>query len=135
MVKAPFLTKGIFSPEDSIETIEKDIKKKPSKIPAKEREKLILIAKKLKNMVATPGWSDVIQPLLSQRGNPALLFDFFDQKGDRNVSEHDIAVCKAYYQLNNYIKNLIGLGERLIQEEGDNFSQRPQTRGRKPPGR
>jgi len=111
--KSPFISKGTFSPDDAFEKGFEE-QRAGREIPIRDKERLVATARKVRATMETPGWKEEIGPFLEHHGNPAKVFDFFgiDSK-KKKMTEEDVMLCKAFWQLLNYVNNLVGLGDRL----------------------
>jgi len=75
------------------------------------------VAEKIRNMVETPGWKEIIGPFLESQANPGRVFGIV--KSDKNEKKQllELAKSEAFYNLSVLIKNFLSILEIPIEDE------------------
>jgi len=117
----PHISRSTFGKENEefYQSLEKYIDK-PSdfnKELQKRAKELRPIAEKIKNMVETPGWKEIIGPFLESQANPGKVFRIV--KSDKNEKQQllDLAKAEAFYNLSVLIRNFLSILNIPIEEE------------------
>jgi len=117
----PHISRSTFGKENEelYQNLEKYIDK-PSdfnKELQKRAKELRPIALKIKDMIETPGWKEIVGPFLESQANAGKVFRIV--KSDKNEKQQllDLAKAEAFYNLNVLIRNFLSILKIPIEEE------------------
>jgi len=86
----------------------------------KELEKRIKdmrpIAEKIRIMVETPGWKEIVGPFLESQANPGRVFGIVRSDKDEKKQLLELAKAEAFYNLSVLIKNFLSILKIPIEE-------------------
>lgn len=117
----PHISRSTFGKENEefYQNLEKYIDK-PSdfnKELQKRAKELRPIAEKIKDMVETPGWKEIVGPFLESQANPGKVFRIVKSDKDEKKQLLELAKAEAFYNLSVLIRNFLSILNIPIEEE------------------
>ena len=82
----------------------------------KRAKELRPIAEKIKDMIETPGWKEIIGPFLESQANPGRVFGIVKSDKDEKKQLLELAKAEAFYNLSVLIKNFLSILKIPIEE-------------------
>lgn len=83
----------------------------------KRAKELRPIAEKIKDMVETPGWKEIVGPFLESQANPGKVFRIVKSDKDEKKQLLELAKAEAFYNLSVLIRNFLSILNIPIEEE------------------
>ncbi len=114
-MKSNFLTRSTFNREEDIAKLYESSKANPNLL--RERVKDILPAAiKVKATIETPGWKDVLGPMIEKKGDPRILLNLKGEMTPEKYAAMEPEI-RAFNQILTFIKNLANIADLPGEEK------------------